>query len=61
MICGSPVKAAPISCAFRYGRLVTIEEMRSVDLVVSGSVAVNRIGTRVGKGEVLQIWNTAWQ
>ena len=46
----SPAKAATISGAFRYGRLVTVEEMRSVDLVVSGSVAVNRIGIRVGKG-----------
>ena len=27
-----------------------MEEMRPVDLVISGSVAVNRMGTRVGKG-----------
>ncbi len=45
-----PAKAATISGAFRCGKLVTVEEMRSVDLVVSGSVAVNRSGTRVGKG-----------
>ena len=50
MIGVPPAKAATISGAFRCGRLVTVEEMRSVDLVVSGSVAVNRIGTRVGKG-----------
>ena len=46
----SPAKAATISGAFRCGKLVTVEEMRAVDLVVSGSVAVNRAGTRVGKG-----------
>lgn len=45
-----PAKAATISGAFRCGRLVTVEEMRNVDLVVSGSVAVNRSGIRVGKG-----------
>ena len=46
----SPAGAATIAGAFRHGRLVTIEEMRRVDLVVSGSVAVNRSGTRLGKG-----------
>jgi len=37
-----PAKAATISGAFRCGKLVTVEEMRAVDLVVSGSVAVKR-------------------
>ena len=46
----SPVGASTIAGAFRHGRLVTIEEMRPVDFVVSGSVAVNRGGTRIGKG-----------
>ncbi|MCH2519897.1 MAG: 5-formyltetrahydrofolate cyclo-ligase [Dehalococcoidia bacterium] len=46
----SPAGASTIAGAFRHGRLVTIEEMRPVDLVVSGSVAVNRSGTRIGKG-----------
>ena len=46
----TPARAATISGAFRCGKLVTVEEMRAVDLVVSGSVAVNRFGTRVGKG-----------
>jgi len=46
----SPAGASTISGAFRHGKLVTIEEMRPVDLVVSGSVAVNRGGTRIGKG-----------
>lgn len=46
----SPAQASTISGAFRYGRPVKVEEMRQVDLVISGSVAVNRTGTRVGKG-----------
>ena len=39
-----------IEGAMKYGRLVSLEEMRSVDLVISGSVAVNREGIRIGKG-----------
>ncbi len=46
----SPAGASTIAGAFRHGRLVTIEAMRPVDLVISGSVAVNRSGTRIGKG-----------
>ena len=46
----TPAQAATIAGAFRHGRLVFVEEMRPVDLVLSGSVAVNREGTRVGKG-----------
>jgi 5-formyltetrahydrofolate cyclo-ligase len=46
----TPARASTISGAFRYGRLVYVEEMRPVDLVVSGSVVVNRQGVRVGKG-----------
>jgi 5-formyltetrahydrofolate cyclo-ligase len=46
----TPARASTISGAFRYGRLVYVEEMRPVDLVLSGSVAVNRQGVRVGKG-----------
>ena len=46
----SPTEASTIAGAFRWGRPVYVEEMRPVDLVISGSVAVNRIGTRVGKG-----------
>lgn len=46
----SPAEVSTISGAFRHGRLVNVEEMRPVDLVISGSVAVNRMGTRVGKG-----------
>jgi 5-formyltetrahydrofolate cyclo-ligase len=46
----SPARASTIEGAFRYGRLVFVEEMKPVDLVLSGSVAVNRQGVRVGKG-----------
>ena len=46
----TPAEASTISGAFRWGRPVYVEEMRPVDLVISGSVAVNRMGTRVGKG-----------
>ena len=46
----SPGRASTIAGAFQHGRLVSLEEMPPVDLVVSGSVAVNRRGTRVGKG-----------
>ena len=42
--------AATIRGAFRYGRQVTVDELRPVDLVVCGSVAVNREGARIGKG-----------
>ena len=44
-----PGRASTIAGAFRHGKLVYIEEMLQVDLVVSGSVAVNRQGTRIGK------------
>ncbi len=45
-----PQKASTISGAFKVGRPVYVGEMRPVDLVVSGSVAVNRRGVRIGKG-----------
>jgi 5-formyltetrahydrofolate cyclo-ligase len=43
-------KAASIKGAFRFGRPVKLKEMRPVELIVAGSVAVNRSGARVGKG-----------
>ena len=46
----APAKAATISGAFQVGRPVYVAEMQSIDLVISGSVAVNRQGVRVGKG-----------
>jgi 5-formyltetrahydrofolate cyclo-ligase len=43
-------RAGTIKGAFRLGRLVNFSEMQLIDLVVAGSVAVNRMGARVGKG-----------
>ena len=50
MLTAPPANAATVKGAFTYGKLVHFEEMRPVDLVISGSVAVNRQGTRIGKG-----------
>jgi 5-formyltetrahydrofolate cyclo-ligase len=41
---------ATIKGAMRDGRPIRIDDMERVDLVVCGSVAVNRAGARVGKG-----------
>ena len=46
----NPRKASTISGAFKVGRPVYVQEMQSVDVVISGSVAVNRRGVRIGKG-----------
>jgi 5-formyltetrahydrofolate cyclo-ligase len=43
-------EAATISGASRFGRPIHPRELSHVDLVVAGSVAVNREGARVGKG-----------
>ncbi|MCC6764830.1 MAG: 5-formyltetrahydrofolate cyclo-ligase [Deltaproteobacteria bacterium] len=42
--------AASLLGAAKYGRAVSAREIRAIDLVVCGSVAVRRDGTRVGKG-----------
>jgi 5-formyltetrahydrofolate cyclo-ligase len=42
--------AANVRGALQVGRAVTPQEMRSVDLVVVGSVAVTKQGARLGKG-----------
>src|SRR5262249_36776647 len=42
--------ASSIKGAARFGRPVNLEEVRKIDLIVCGSVAVNRRGARVGKG-----------
>jgi 5-formyltetrahydrofolate cyclo-ligase len=42
--------ASSIKGAGKYGRPVTLEEVRKIDLIICGSVAVNRQGARVGKG-----------
>ncbi len=45
-----PSKASTISGAFKVGRPVYVHEMQPIDLVISGSVAVNSQGMRIGKG-----------
>ena len=46
----SPYIASSIKGAAKFGRLVRLDEVRKIDLIVCGSVAVNRRGARVGKG-----------
>ena len=46
----SPYVASSIKGAGQYGRPVTLKEVPKIDLVVCGSVAVNKKGARVGKG-----------
>ncbi|HEX7233563.1 MAG TPA: 5-formyltetrahydrofolate cyclo-ligase [Candidatus Binatia bacterium] len=46
----SPYAASSIKGAAQHGRPVTLKEVKKIDLVVCGSVAVNRRGARVGKG-----------
>lgn len=46
----SPYAASSIKGAGQHGRPVKLDEVRKIDLVVCGSVAVNRRGARVGKG-----------
>jgi 5-formyltetrahydrofolate cyclo-ligase len=48
---GKLYEASSIKGAFRYGRPVTLAQMKFIELVVCGSVAVNRKGERIGKGE----------
>lgn len=42
--------AAGKDSAVRHGRLVGVDAMSPIDIVVAGSVAVDRGGTRIGKG-----------
>ena len=46
----SPYAASSIKGAAEHGRPVRLSEVKKIDLVVCGSVAVNRLGARVGKG-----------
>src|SRR5262245_32210915 len=46
----SPYVASSIKGAGQYGRLIRLDQVTAIDLVVCGSVAVNRQGARVGKG-----------
>ncbi len=49
-ISGNLRSAASIKGAMKQGRPVLFGQMRKIDLVVCGSVAVNRSGARIGKG-----------
>jgi 5-formyltetrahydrofolate cyclo-ligase len=44
------VQASSIEVAFRFGRSVGPENMKKIDLIVCGTVAVNSQGARIGKG-----------
>jgi 5-formyltetrahydrofolate cyclo-ligase len=46
----SPQGAAEKNMAKQHAPRVGVEEMRPIDMVVCGSVAVNRSGARIGKG-----------
>jgi 5-formyltetrahydrofolate cyclo-ligase len=46
----SPYAASSIKGAAEHGRPVTFAQVQKIDLVVCGSVGVNRRGARVGKG-----------
>jgi len=43
-------KASTIEGAFKYGEKVVPNEMEKVDLIIVGSVAVNKNGAKIGKG-----------
>lgn len=45
-----PHQAASIKGAGRHGRPVSLDEMDQIDLIVCGSVVVERSGARLGKG-----------
>jgi 5-formyltetrahydrofolate cyclo-ligase len=45
-----PDEAASSKVAATVARTVGVEDMEAVDLIVCGSVAVNRLGVRLGKG-----------
>jgi 5-formyltetrahydrofolate cyclo-ligase len=47
---GREAQAATITGAERLGRKVAPDEMRAIDAVICGSVAVNEDGARLGKG-----------
>jgi 5-formyltetrahydrofolate cyclo-ligase len=46
----SPYTASSIQGAAKFGRLIGLDEIEKIDLIICGSVAVNRRGARVGKG-----------
>ncbi len=47
---GNIYAASSIKGAFEFGRQISVKEMKPVDLILCGSVAVRRNGARIGKG-----------
>jgi 5-formyltetrahydrofolate cyclo-ligase len=45
-----PEQAAGKSAAKQHARRIGVDDMRPIDMVICGSVAVNRSGARIGKG-----------
>jgi 5-formyltetrahydrofolate cyclo-ligase len=45
-----PQQAAEKNTAKRHARRIGVDAMRPIDMVICGSVAVNRAGARIGKG-----------
>ena len=46
----SPRKASSIKGAAQFGVPIDIDDIKAIDLIICGSVAVNRTGARIGKG-----------
>jgi 5-formyltetrahydrofolate cyclo-ligase len=46
----SALEASTIEGAARHGVSIALEDMQPIDLIVSGTVAVNTVGVRIGKG-----------
>jgi 5-formyltetrahydrofolate cyclo-ligase len=46
----SAYTASSIQGAAKFGRLIDLDEIKKIDLIICGSVAVSRRGARVGKG-----------
>ena len=43
-------EAATIKGALRHGKVIDLEQVPQLDFILSGSVAVNLKGARIGKG-----------
>jgi 5-formyltetrahydrofolate cyclo-ligase len=43
-------EASTIKGAFKYGKPISLNEVPKIDLMIAGSVAVSRDGSRIGKG-----------
>ncbi|TES48878.1 5-formyltetrahydrofolate cyclo-ligase [Halalkalibacterium halodurans] len=48
---GEERKAVSLRNILSYGKVISLTEMPEIDLIVMGSVAVDRSGRRIGKGE----------